>query len=116
MDIVVHFVVGLTLGLVVLVVVDWPQHREFLFVFASGLWAILPDGHWMLTEFGLDGPAAVWKGFHRTVFADPFWFHHFLDASETGRKNLEAGMGLFFLFVAVGVYYAANNWEAGPDR
>lgn len=116
MDIIVHFVVGLTLGLVVLLFVDWPQRREFLFVFASGLWAILPDGHWMLAEFGLEGPAAVWKGFHRTAWVDVFWFHHLLDASETGRKNLEAGVSLFFLFVAVGIYYALNDWEVGRDR
>lgn len=114
MDIIVHFVVGLACGLLVLLFVDWPPRREFLFLFASGLWAILPDGHWMLTEFGLDGPAAVWKSFHRTAFANLFWFHHFLDASETGRKNLEAGASLLFLFAAVGVYYVANDWGADP--
>ena len=115
MDIIVHFVVGLTCGLVALLFVDWPQRREFLFVFASGLWAILPDGHWMLTEFGFDGPAAVWKSFHQTAWTNLFWFHHFLDNHETGRRNLEAGVSLLLLFAAVGVYYVANDWEVGPE-
>ncbi|PSQ12470.1 hypothetical protein BRC93_02075 [Halobacteriales archaeon QS_5_70_15] len=111
MDIIVHFVVGLTFGLVVLLFVDWPQPREFLFIFASGLWAIIPDGHWMFSEFGFDGPAAVWKSFHQTAFANLFWFHRFLDNHETGRKNLEAGTSLLLLFVAVVTYYVANDWE-----
>lgn len=115
MDIIVHFVVGLACGLLVLLFVDWPPRREFLFVFASGLWAILPDGHWMLTAFGLDGAAAVWKSFHRTVWANLFWFHRLLDNSETGRTNLEAGASLLFLFAVVAIYYVANDWRASSE-
>jgi hypothetical protein len=116
MEAIVHFAVGLTGGLLLLLFVDWAQPREFLLTFASGVWAMLPDGHWMLSEFGLGGPAAVWKSFHMTAFADLFWFHRFLDTHETGRGNLEAGLSLLLLFAVVGLYYAANDWERPADR
>lgn len=115
MEAIVHFAVGLTGGLLVLLFVDWEQSREFLATFASGVWAMVPDGHWMLSEFGVDGPAAVWKSFHGTAWANLFWFHHLLDSHETGRGNLEAGVSLFALVLAVGVYYAANNWGAESE-
>ena len=115
MDAIVHFAVGLTGGLLVLLFVDWPHRREFLFTFASGVWALVPDGHWMLTEFGIDGPAAVWKALHTTALANLFWFHRFLDTHETGRRNLEMGVSLLLLFVAVGLYYVANDWGAETD-
>jgi hypothetical protein len=111
MQAIVHFTVGLTGGLLVLLFVDWRQSREFLFTFASGVWAMVPDGHWMLSEFGIDAPAAAWKAVHGTPLVNVFWFHHFLDEHETGRNNLEAGVSLLLLFVAVGVYYVANSWE-----
>lgn len=111
MQAIVHFAVGLAGGLLVLLFVDWEQPLEFLFLFASGIWAMLPDGHWMLSAFGFAGAAAVWKSFHQTAWANLFWFHHFLDASETGQNNLEAGASLLLLFVAVAVYYLANDWS-----
>jgi hypothetical protein len=110
MDALVHFAVGLTGGLLVLLFVDWPPRREFLFTFGSGVWALVPDGHWMLTEFGLDGPATVWKSLHTTALANLFWFHRFLDGHETGRGKLEMGASLLLLFVAVALYYVANDW------
>ena len=117
MEALVHFSVGLTAGLLVLLVVDWAPSREFLFPFASGVWAMLPDGHWMLSEFGVDGPAAAWKAVHATAVADLFWFHRFIDTHETGRRNLEAGASLLLLVVAVGLYYLGNDWnpDSGPE-
>jgi hypothetical protein len=100
-------------GLLVLAVVDWPVRREFLAAFASGFWAMLPDGHWLLAEVGLDGAATVWKGVHRSAVADVFWGHRLVDRAETGRPTLEAGVALVVLVVAVGVYYRYNDWSVG---
>lgn len=111
MQAIVHFSLGLTGGLLVLLFVDWAQPREFLFTFASGIWGMLPDGHWMLSAFGLDGPAAVWRSVHMTPFANVFWFHHFLDAHETGHDNIEAGASLLLLVLVVCLYYLSNDWE-----
>ena len=112
MQAIVHFAVGLTGGLLVLVFVDWTQSREFLFTFASGVWALLPDGHWMLSAFGIDGLAAAWRSVHMTPLVNAFWFHHFLDTHETGHDNLEAGASLLLLFVVVALYYLSNDWDA----
>jgi hypothetical protein len=112
MEALVHFAVGLTGGLLALLLVDWAPRREFLATFASGIWAMVPDGHWMFHEFGFDTVAAVWKAFHMTTLANLFWFHRVLDRSETGRPNLEMGVALFGLLVVVGIYYTVNDWES----
>lgn len=113
MDALVHFAVGLSGGLVALLLVDWSPRREFLAAFASGVWAMVPDGHWMLHEAGLDASAAAWKAVHQSsVLTDLFWFHRLLDRAETGRPRIEMGVALVGLSVAVGLYYLANDWDA----
>jgi len=79
-------------------------------MFASGFWGMVPDGHWMLHEFGVDGGAALWRNFHGSVFANVCWFHGLIDAMETGRDNLEAGIALAILLVLVAGYYRFNDW------
>ena len=110
MQALVHFTVGVFMALLILSVLDWPVRREFLLLFASGFWAMLPDGHWLLREVGADGPAAAWLAFHRSAYADVCWFHRAIDAIETGRPNLEAAVALGLLVVLVGVYYRFNDW------
>jgi hypothetical protein len=110
MQALVHFAVGIAGGLLLFSVLDRPVRREFLFVFASGFWAMVPDFHWVLRWVGLDRVAAVWKAGHASPFANVFWFHQLLDNSETGRNNLEAGVALAGLVLAVGVYYWTNDW------
>ena len=112
MDALVHFAVGLSGGLLLLLLVDWPQRREFLATFGSGVWAMVPDGHWMFHEFGVDTVASVWRAAHASPVANLFWFHRVLDRAETGRPRVEMGVALFGLFVVVGVYYAVNDWDA----
>jgi len=111
MDALVHFAVGLTGGLLVLLAVDLPPREEFALAFASGAWALVPDGHWMLSEFGFPAPAATWKGLHATPLADAFWFHRTLDLGETGRPLLEQGAALGLLSLAVAAYYVGNDWS-----
>lgn len=111
MQAIVHFTVGVFSALLIFSVVDFASRQEFLLTFLSGFWAMAPDGHWLLREFGVDGPANAWKSFHQTGYADVFWFHHAIDSIETGRPNLEAGVSLFVLLVAVLVYHRYNDWD-----
>jgi len=111
MDALVHFSVGVACGLLVLTAVDLRPRVEFPLAFASGVWALVPDGHWMLSEVGLAGPASVWKAFHATAVANVFWLHRLIDLSETARPKLEQGIALAGLLVAVTVYYAVNDWK-----
>lgn len=110
MQALVHFTVGVFLALLALTVVDYSVRREFLLLVLSGFWALVPDGHWLLREFGIGGPAAVWHSFHQTPYANLFWFHHLIDSLETGRENLEAGVALGVLLVLTLVYYRYNDW------
>lgn len=112
----VHFTVGVFVGLSILTVVDWPVRREFALIFLSGFWGLIPDGHWLVAEFGADGVAAAWRAFHRTPYANVFWFHHLIDSAETGRDTLEAGVALFALLVSVAGYYRYNDWMGGRSE
>lgn len=110
MQALVHFTVGVVGALLVLSVVDRPPREEFLAMFASGFWAMVPDFHWLLREVGINAGADVWRAVHGTWVANLFWFHHLIDSLETGEEILEAAFALVLLVVAVGVYYLANDW------
>lgn len=107
----VHFTVGVIVALSVLSVLDRPVREEFLTIFASGFWGMVPDGHWLLHEAGLNGVAGIWRAFHATPYANVFWLHGVIDGLETGRPNLEAGIALTVLAVAVVGYYWLNDWS-----
>lgn len=106
----VHFTVGVVVALAVLTAVDLPVRREFLVTFFSGFWGMIPDGHWLFREFGLDGPATAWRSVHQSAFANVFWLHRVIDSLETGRPNLETGGALLVLLVVVLLYYRYNDW------
>lgn len=110
MQALVHFTVGVVGALALLTVLDRPVREEFLVTFASGFWGMAPDGHWLLHEAGLAGPARVWRAFHASPTANLFWFHGVIDGLETGRPNLEAGIALAVLVVVVVGYYRFNDW------
>jgi hypothetical protein len=112
MDAFVHFTVGLGGGLLALLLVNWPTQREFLVMFASGVWALVPDGHWMLHEAGFHAPASLWRAAHHTTAANLFWFHQIIDRAETGRPKVEMGVALVGLLLVVGVYYVVNDWSS----
>jgi len=111
MQALVHFTVGVFMALLILVFVDRPAQQEFLLIFLSGFWGLIPDGHWLLREVGVDGIANAWKSFHQSSYADLFWFHRTIDSLETGRNNLEAGISLAILLVLVVGYYWYNDWS-----
>lgn len=110
MQALVHFTVGVFMALMLLTVIDRPVRQEFLLMFFSGFWGLVPDGHWLLRDVGIDGVAEMWKVVHQTPYANVFWFHHFIDSIETGRNNLEAGISLGVLLVLVLGYYRYNDW------
>jgi hypothetical protein len=110
MQALVHFTVGVFMAMAVFLFVDLPPRREFLLTFLSGFWGMGPDVHWVFREFGVDALADPLQAFHRTAFADLFWFHRLIDSLETGRENLEAAVALGLLLVLVAVYYRYNDW------
>jgi hypothetical protein len=112
MDLIVHFTVGLAGGLSLLLFVEWCPRRKFLAMFASGGWAMVPDGHWILRGVGFDTVAAAWRSIHdSSALVDVFWFHRLLDLNETGQPKLETAVALAVLSVVVVVYYVANDWD-----
>ena len=112
MQALVHFAVGISIALLILTRTDLPARQEFLLMFCSGFWGLIPDGHWLFREFGIMGIAGAWRTVHQTRYANVFWFHHFIDSIETGRNNLEAGVALGILLMVVVGYYHYNDWTA----
>ena len=113
MQALVHFAVGISMALLILTRINLAASQEFLLMFCSGFWGLLPDGHWLFRESGFLGIATSWRAVHQTVYVNVFWFHHFIDSIETGRKNVEAGVALGILLVAVAGYYRYNEWTSG---
>ena len=102
-----HFAVGTMATALLLALIAPRLLRSPTVLVAGGVWGMIPDIHWVLPR----GSELV-RSFHTTPYANLFWFHHFLDASETGQENLEAGASLLLLLVAVGIYYLENDWDA----
>ena len=106
-----HFFVGLAGGLFAFTVLDFTVRREVPGIFLSGIWALVPDGHRffrMATVYAVSEP---WQSVHRSPVANVFWFHHVLDASETGIKEFEIAATLVIFIASLGIYYAFNDWD-----
>ncbi|WP_254538266.1 hypothetical protein [Halomarina litorea] len=106
----VHFAVGVAGALFVLAAVGVDERRSFLATFASGFWALLPDGWWVAYELGLVS-VSLGHAVHGSVLANVFWFHQVLDANEGPEARLELAVALSLLVVAVVVYYTVNDWS-----
>ncbi|WP_380677883.1 hypothetical protein [Salinigranum sp. GCM10025319] len=111
MNAIVHFAVGATCGMVVLLAVDWRPQVEFPLVFASGGWALLPDGWYFLRYLGNDWLVAAGLALHRSVFANVFWFHQLLDRLESGNRRVEMASAVIMLGTAVAMFTVFNGWE-----
>lgn len=110
MQALVHFTVGMSMAMILLLLVDFQPSEEFFLVFLSGYWALIPDGHMILRELGLQNLARPWYSFHRSPVADLFWFHRFIDHHETGEKNVELGVTLLLFLVVIISFYRYNHW------
>ena len=111
MNAIVHFSVGLMLGMCILLRRPWAAQVKFPLIFASGVWAMIPDGWRLVGHVGLDGVALLAYRFHGSVLANVFWLHQLLDRLETGEPILEMTTAVFLLCLCVGVFTMLNTWE-----
>lgn len=109
----VHFSVGVSGMLMILLLTERPFQHQFLLMFASGLWALIPDLGWLLLRIGAPEAAALWKGVFNSVFGIVFWFHPILDAAEPENRVYEMGGAFTLLGAAVVTYYVFNDWDTG---
>lgn len=110
MQVIVHFGVGMLGGLVIVLLIDRHPREEFAILMGSGFWAVLPDVNWFIREVGIEPIGAIMREFHRSIFANIFWFHQLIDRFETGNRKLEGGIGIFLVFVATIGYLLLNDW------
>jgi hypothetical protein len=62
---------------------------------AGGVWAMLPDAHWVSPAF-----APELKALHGSPLVDLFFLHHTLDALDAGDSKVVAAAMLALLLVA----------------
>lgn len=98
--------------LFILLFANLEYRREFLLMFASGLWALVPDLGWWFLRVDMPVAAATWKTVFNSAFGYLFWLHPFIDANEFDSRVLEMTSGFVILGLAVTTYYFANDWEA----
>ncbi|EMA44806.1 hypothetical protein [Halococcus saccharolyticus] len=109
---IVHFSVGVSGMLLILLVVERSFRQQFLLIFASGLWAVIPDLGWLLLRVGTPEASVLWKQVFNSVVGYLFWFHPLLDAMEPENRVYEMGGAFSLLGVAVVTFYLLNDWDA----
>lgn len=103
-----HFALGAGLMQLVLAVVSPSiRYRESLVVL-SGVWALVPDLHYVSPVFR--GPLSAIK---HTALGNLFWFHAALDAARQGEGTRQgAALALGFLLVST----ALSEWLRASGR
>lgn len=107
----VHFSLGVSGMLLVLTFVNLDNRHEFLLMFASGCWALVPDLGWLLLRTGMPEAAALWKSIFNSWLGYLFWFHPLLDGLEPVDRVVEMTSGFVFLAFSITLYYFANDWD-----
>lgn len=112
---IVHFSVGVSGMLLLLLLLDLEERYDFVLMFASGFWALVPDLGWVLLRVDMGGVAILWKTLFNSAIGNVFWFHPFLDASEPDSAVIELTSAFVLMFCSVGLYYFANTWNDDRD-
>ena len=108
-----HFAVGGALTAVVALYLLPPSRYARTSVLFGGLWAMVPDVHWVTPVF-----ATELYGFHSSVFANVFWFHETLDVIDPtdSREVAALALGLFVFAVVVGDHWSYTTRELAGER
>lgn len=109
---IVHFSLGVSGMLLILSFLDLEYRREFLLMFASGYWALVPDLGWLLLRLGMPGAAILWKTVFNSPIGNLFWFAPLLDAAEPVNRVFEMTSAFLLLGAGIGVYYVTTDWDA----
>lgn len=98
-----HFSVGAGLTTLLITLGPGSVRNPRTTMVLGGLWAMLPDIHWVLPIFD-----ALILTIHSSVVANIFWFHPALDALDPGDSMTTAALVFtgFLTAVAFGEWYA----------
>lgn len=77
-------------------------------IIASGIWAMLPDFHWVVPIF-----EAQFRAGHGSVLANIFWFHQLFDLADPADSHRLAAVLLGVLLL---VTLLAEEREYTPDE
>lgn len=107
----VHFSLGASVMMIVLAFRGLENRQEFLLIFASGYWALVPDLGWLLLRLGVPRGAMVWKTVFNSPLGNLFWFAPILDAVEPVTPVFEMVSAFVLLSVGIVTYYFKNDWD-----
>lgn len=104
-----HFAVGVT-GTVVLCRLFAADLLRSPTVFvAGGLWAVLPDAHWVLPV----GVEPVWR-LHHSPVANLFWAHRWIDGIDPSNSRRFAALTIAVMCVVVFVGDLSQRYRTEP--
>jgi len=104
---IIHFALGGALMTLLVTLLRPSLCHPRTAVVTGGLWAMVPDGWWLVLLFN-EPMAAVAKTLHTSQVANLFWFHHFLDTHEVGTP-LNRAVGALALLVLLVIVVVADR-------
>lgn len=92
-----HFAVGAVCTAIAVFLVAPTVSGRYLVIIGGGLWAIVPDVHWLYPPLREVTKPII----HDSSLADLFWFHGTLDALDPADSALLSGGSLVGLGVVL---------------
>ena len=108
---IVHFSVGVSGMLIILLFVDLCDRKSFVLMFASGFWALVPDLGWLLLRLDMKEGALIWKAIFNSPAGNVFWFAPVIDGMEPVDRVIEMTTAFTLLGVSATIYYFYNDWD-----